>query len=586
MLSDSRHKLVSTIMFTLLMFINSCSGPLERGHADEIRQEVQSILLTDTTTYIQPLRKELDTLKLVTQKDISRLYELCNKLAYEKHLHGDNASALKLMRRQLEILRSNKAPSGADKKQIVNIYINLGSVLIEQGMPGLGLDYYKAGLECCTDTTFDIMRARLNNNIGIVYAEGKMLDKAESHFQKSLQTNLRRNNHYNLAINYRNLTQLYTLTGQYHKALKAAQSSIDHIDGTVHPDQLAAIRIQQGILYTDLKQYDIAMQRFLSSLAQYQELNDTPGIIDTYLQMSQTYLRRNLPDSAIAVASRALRLASDSRRDEDRKDLLLTLSEAHVQKLDYFQANRLRTMSMELEDSLRNEESRLRLSNWNEIGSGILSGRDFETHHTSFGTAAIILMCILSAALVVAIVMLIILRKRGGKQAVADDSAERDDDSTFSKELDLRNREMTIMSLDKVRNQEEIAAICEDLRGVLTELNPKDTAKRARIRGILLRLETHENQNADEEFRQCFERVHPRFYTVLSEKYPDLTARDQRLCAFLYLGLNTKEIATITSREVRSVESSRNRLRKKLGLDINDNITVFLRNLEQGEVTF
>jgi len=98
MLSDSRHKLVSTIMFTLLVFLNSCSGPLERGHADEIRQEVQSILLTDTTTYIQPLRKELDTLKLVTQKDISRLYELCNKLAYEKHLHGDNASALKLMR--------------------------------------------------------------------------------------------------------------------------------------------------------------------------------------------------------------------------------------------------------------------------------------------------------------------------------------------------------------------------------------------------------------------------------------------------------------------------------------------------------
>lgn len=581
MLLNSRHDLVSILFITLLTVLTSCSGPMEKGHADEIRQEVRSILRTDTTAYIRPLRDELDTLSLSTQEDIRRMYELCNKAAYEKHVHGDNASAQKILGRQLEILRSNGRLNDADKRQIANICINQGSVLIEQGMPVLALDYYKAGLECCTDTAFDIVRARLNNNIAIVYAEGKMLDKAETYFKKALQTNLQRNNHYNLAINYRNLTQLYTLTGQYQNALKSAQSSIDHIDGTSHPDQLAAIRIQQGILYTDLKQYDIAMQRFLSALAQYKELNDTPGVIDTYMQLSQSYLKRNLPDSAIAVASRALRLASDSRRDEDRKDLLLTLSEAHVQKKDYYQANRLRTMSMELEDSLRNEESRLRLSNWNEMDSGILTGRDFEPPHSSFSTVAVILACLLSAALVTLVIVLILLRKRTWTQGVIADAANRDKDAGASHELDLRNRELTIMSLEKVRNQEEIAAICEDLRGVLTELNPKDTAKRARIRGILSRLETHENQNADEEFRQCFERVHPRFYTVLSEKYPDLTARDQRLCAFLYLGLNTKEMAAITSREVRSVESSRNRLRKKLGLDTNDNLTAYLRNLIQ-----
>ena len=42
-----------------------------------------------------------------------------------------------------------------------------------------------------------------------------------------------------------------------------------------------------------------------------------------------------------------------------------------------------------------------------------------------------------------------------------------------------------------------------------------------------------------------------------------LTVKEKHLCAFISLGLSTKEIAAITFREVRSCESSRNRLRKK-----------------------
>lgn len=49
-----------------------------------------------------------------------------------------------------------------------------------------------------------------------------------------------------------------------------------------------------------------------------------------------------------------------------------------------------------------------------------------------------------------------------------------------------------------------------------------------------------------------------------------------RLCAFIRLGLSTKSIADITFREVRSVESARNRLRKKFGLQQQDSLVTFL----------
>ncbi len=74
--------------------------------------------------------------------------------------------------------------------------------------------------------------------------------------------------------------------------------------------------------------------------------------------------------------------------------------------------------------------------------------------------------------------------------------------------------------------------------------------------------------------------MHPNFYRSLEQQYPDLTARDKRLCGLLYLGLSSREIASITYRELRSVESARNRLRKKLNLDLTTDLTEFLQSID------
>ena len=50
----------------------------------------------------------------------------------------------------------------------------------------------------------------------------------------------------------------------------------------------------------------------------------------------------------------------------------------------------------------------------------------------------------------------------------------------------------------------------------------------------------------------------------------------------LFIGLSTKEISSITFREVRSIESARNRLRKKLDIPEEETIQDFLsRKLDQ-----
>jgi DNA-binding NarL/FixJ family response regulator len=130
-----------------------------------------------------------------------------------------------------------------------------------------------------------------------------------------------------------------------------------------------------------------------------------------------------------------------------------------------------------------------------------------------------------------------------------------------------------------VKNNEFIADLKNELKQLLLALNPKDRQNRELLRQLLNKM-SHQNSTDNwEEFSYYFEKVHPAFYHNLERHFPNLTMKEKRLCAFLELGLSSKEMAAITFKEVRSVESARNRLRKKLGISQEDNITEFLHTV-------
>lgn len=73
-------------------------------------------------------------------------------------------------------------------------------------------------------------------------------------------------------------------------------------------------------------------------------------------------------------------------------------------------------------------------------------------------------------------------------------------------------------------------------------------------------------------FETNFERAHEQFLHKIKEKFPELTSRDLRLCAFLRMNLTSKEIAPLLGISVRGVENHRYRLRKKMGLEHDDSL--------------
>ncbi|MRR21998.1 hypothetical protein EG830_03345, partial [bacterium] len=66
------------------------------------------------------------------------------------------------------------------------------------------------------------------------------------------------------------------------------------------------------------------------------------------------------------------------------------------------------------------------------------------------------------------------------------------------------------------------------------------------------------------------------FFSKLKKKYPTLTPNDLRLCSYLRMNFTTKEIANLSNISTRAVEIARYRLRTKLNLSHDVNLTEFL----------
>ena len=77
-------------------------------------------------------------------------------------------------------------------------------------------------------------------------------------------------------------------------------------------------------------------------------------------------------------------------------------------------------------------------------------------------------------------------------------------------------------------------------------------------------------------FSAHFNEAHSNFLKKLKNEHELLTPNDLQLCAFLKMNLSSKDIAALLNISLRSVEVKRYRLRKKMGLNHNENLVEYL----------
>lgn len=107
-------------------------------------------------------------------------------------------------------------------------------------------------------------------------------------------------------------------------------------------------------------------------------------------------------------------------------------------------------------------------------------------------------------------------------------------------------------------------SITNELRDIVSTDDPE--LLKQNLNNVIFCLSRNHSTTNWDEFSFRFTNVYDSFYEKLHDLHPGLNHNDKRLCALIKLNLSSKEIADITKTSIKSVENSRTRLRRKLGL--------------------
>jgi DNA-binding CsgD family transcriptional regulator len=129
--------------------------------------------------------------------------------------------------------------------------------------------------------------------------------------------------------------------------------------------------------------------------------------------------------------------------------------------------------------------------------------------------------------------------------------------------LEQKGKQLTNDILYQIKNNEMIEDVVKKL---LTQTTRNASLNKEIIQESIRNLRNTKENNVWEEFELRFKNVHEEFYNNLQQRYPDLTAFERRLCAFLRLNMTSKEISAITAQNPKSIDVARARLRKKIGI--------------------
>lgn len=140
-----------------------------------------------------------------------------------------------------------------------------------------------------------------------------------------------------------------------------------------------------------------------------------------------------------------------------------------------------------------------------------------------------------------------------------------------------KSQELANSTFSLVQKNEILIQIKDELGEIKSELGSRMPERHyQRLQRLI---DSHMTNEQDWQiFETNFNEVHNIFFKKLKHDFPELSPGDLRLAAYLKMNLSSKEIAPLLNISVRGIENKRYRLRQKLALTADANLTEFLMN--------
>ncbi len=542
------------------------------------------------------------------------------KAQYEKaeqlHTNGKQAECLLLTNQIIETLGTTHEMQRADSVTLMKAEWLCGNanIALGNGAKGLSLLEQSSGLaKTLGDMKF---LAQVYNSIFYVYYNTLDFAQAQNLLAQAIELSTKTGDRKNLTRLYNNKGLTFYGQHRYAEALEQMQKALSNTLPEEHYER-AQIYTNIAEVYYSQGAYAQTEQWLTKALNETRHLPINAKSIQTYLNMAlvkaqngkageakeiQRSIYKVLPTLPLPLKVNALRQLADvnfSIGDSIKglHDMLLydQLADVNFSIGDSIKGLHDMLLYDQLADSLQKEDNNSQMRQ-------LLIAYDTErlaqhnaTLKESLHTRTFIIygsLAFLAVVIIFSVMLWLKSRedKRKGRLIAAQKEQllryEQEEHERQQKkmrlELDHKSRQLTSYTIDLAAVNDFHQKVSKELEKLQTTIDKKDASETTETLKRIKSMLAHFNDKpVNDDFRIFFEEVHPEFLKKLSLAYPKLSENDLRLCAYIFLGMSTKEIAALTYHEVRSIESSRNRLRKKMNLENGADMKAFLMTEEE-----
>ena len=543
---------ISKILFALL-----CLPVLHFAQSDsvsETKQAETSIVqfsdVVEDTTGINKLltlcTQNFNSDIKLAQRYASQAREMSEKIQYEKGIAYSNYYlAMVFVGYDIELSEAllidalKSAEKTGDELLLGKIYNIAGYLKNNINDFTAALDFFDRSLSIFKKLENDSMAAPVYNNIAISYKGLGNYEQAIQNYFNAVEINKVTGNFTWLATNYYNIGYSYIQLGDFENGLKYLKESEllaeEKNITSLHPYLWGAF----GKYYFEIENYKLALEfghkSFSESKQHLNRIEERFALnLITDIQVKTGHL-----DSAYYY-QKAVIAINDSINQENQ-----------AKQLDFLE------MKYRFQEELAHHQLKINLM-------------EVEMEKRRIRRNYIILI-----AFLVLIGIVVILRNRIRQKTLQQKNLMLDKER-LSEQIEFKNKELATNVLYLLNKNELIVSLEKKISSMKFDEGDPNKEK---YNDIMAELKKNLIHKTWKEFEVRFHEVHSDFYNRLNQKYPDLSMNERRLSAFLKLNMTTKEISAITFQSVESLKMARHRLRKKLGLNRDDNLVAFLNSI-------
>ena len=463
-------------------------------------------------------------------------------------------------------------------------YNNLGNLYKQIGEYDTALEYLQESLKSFEIFGDEKFISDCLESIGEVYADIGNNNRAMEYFKESTQIAESLNDSYRLMSRYANMAKSFAGIGDNKNALMYFSKTVELAQSIGDKARLSEILVMISDYYRNQGDWENSLKTLNQSLRISDEVGDTVSLASAYNSLSDLHLLVDDFESAYESALKAYQISSQKELKRTLSKASLTLSSLSELKGNFEDALYYHKIYERTKDFLFNTEKlkiledteakynlekikseKLELENSALINQEQLQEREIQ-----------ILILVVSLLLIITFTGIYLNKRNREKRETLRKSQKMKEKITLlNDQLGEKNRELTTKALLISQNNE----ILKDAVQSISDYLKNDDIDKSHLNKLKNKLQQVYEETSWDDFIQHFELVHPKFYENLFDRCKDLSQMEQKVCAFLKMKLNTKDISQLTGQSVKAIEVMRSRIRKKLEIPHEESLSKIIESI-------